>query len=123
MLFSLQLKTQASGILNNCEPRGSKISTLTVQLGNKGGLGAFSDLPRCLYSLCCINHNTFGLSVLYFHSKVHFQLKRSEVCVPSDDNPSAFVLETCNMKHAYMILIVSVPKYYLPLFKNLFIGN
>ncbi|RMC08501.1 hypothetical protein DUI87_14746 [Hirundo rustica rustica] len=34
---------------------------------------------------------------------VYLLLIRSEVCVPSDDNPS-FVLETCNMKHAYMIL-------------------
>lgn len=43
--------------------------------------------------------------------------------MPSDGDPSAFVLETCNTEHAYMIFMVSVHKYNLPLFKSLFIGN
>lgn len=52
-------KTQANSILSNCEPRCSKIPTLTVQLGNEGSLGAFSELPRCLYPICCINLNSW----------------------------------------------------------------
>jgi len=108
--FFTTIKTQVNGILGNCEPRDLKITTPSVQWGNKGSPAACPQLPTCLYYTlywsprCWAFHPTFSLKNT---------LWRAELYIPSDDdNPSAFVLD---LQHAYVTFIVSVPKYNLPL--------